>query len=122
MLGEHAFAVLRVEDLEEQLLVDGPFLGRVTELGLELWAHVDVGADVVEAVDVDRHGDLVDQRPERRLVRRRPRRGSRLPLFAGPVVVPHRPRFIRKKQSAQAPPIRAELAVSTNLASEHRRY
>ena len=68
VFGQDPLAVLWVEDLRVQLLVGDPFLHGVAELGLQSWAGVDVGASLVQPVDVDGDRDVLDQRPERHLV------------------------------------------------------
>src|SRR5436190_2802521 len=62
MGGEHALAVVLVEQSREQVGVGLPFLHAVTEEGFDLWAREDVGADRVECVDVDDERELLDQR------------------------------------------------------------
>ncbi len=64
VLGKDAFTVVRMDDLQEVLSVRSPLLGRIAQHGLELRTHEDVGADVVEPVDVDRDRNLLDQRPK----------------------------------------------------------
>ena len=62
MGGEHALAVVLVEQAREQVGVGLPLLHAVAEEGLDLWAREDVGADRVECVDVDDERELLDQR------------------------------------------------------------
>jgi hypothetical protein len=68
VFGEDPLAILGMEDLRVQVLVGGPFLGGVAELGLKPRAGVDVGASLVQSVDVHRDRDVLDQGPKRRLV------------------------------------------------------
>ncbi len=51
--GEHAFAIVRVEQAREQVGVGLPFVDAEAEDRLDLWAREDVRADRVERVDVD---------------------------------------------------------------------
>jgi hypothetical protein len=62
--GENALAVLRMQDLDEQVVVLDPLDDGVAEHVLDLRARVDVRADVVETVDVDREGQLLHERAE----------------------------------------------------------
>jgi hypothetical protein len=60
--GEHALAVVLVEQAREQVGVGLPLLHAVAEEGLDLRTREDVGADRVECVDVDDQRQLLDQR------------------------------------------------------------
>ena len=60
--GEHALAVVRMEEPREQLGVRCPLLDGVAEDRLDLAAREDVRADRVELVDVDDERELLDQR------------------------------------------------------------
>ena len=59
--GEHALAVLGVEQPAEQLRIRGPLVDAVTEHRLDLAAREDVRADRVQLVDVDDERELLDQ-------------------------------------------------------------
>ena len=61
---EDGLAVLRVEDPDEELAITLPLGERVPEHRLDLRAGVDVGALVVDRVDVDDERQLLDERPE----------------------------------------------------------
>src|SRR4029077_20971791 len=60
--GEHAFAILGVEQAREQVGVGLPFVDAETEDRLDLRAREDVRADGVQRVDVDDERELLDQR------------------------------------------------------------
>jgi hypothetical protein len=64
VLGQHALAVVGMNDLDEELLVVGPLLHRVAEHRLELRARVDIRAGLVETVDVDDQRTLFDEGPK----------------------------------------------------------
>ena len=98
VLGEDAFPVVRMDDLQEVLWVRSPLFGRVSEHGLELRAHVDVGADVVEPVDVDRDRDLLDQRAERGGVVKRTRASVCVTHRRAPAMSRQPPRWNGKDQ------------------------
>jgi hypothetical protein len=61
VLGEDALEIVGMDDLEVELRIRRPLVGRVTKYGLEVRTHEDVGADVVEPVDVDSDRNLLDQ-------------------------------------------------------------
>ena len=60
--GEHAVAILRVEEAREELRFGRPVLDAVAQDRLDLPAREDVGADRVDLVEIDDEGELLDQR------------------------------------------------------------
>ena len=63
MRGEDALAILRVEELDEEVAVLDPLVDRVSEQRFDLRARVDVRAHLVQAVDVDGERQALDQHP-----------------------------------------------------------
>ncbi len=63
-LTQHPRAVVGMQALDEELGVGEPFLARVAEQPLDLRADVERRAAVVERVDVDDDGELLDDRTE----------------------------------------------------------
>src|SRR4029450_4144120 len=61
VLGEDALEVVGMDNLEVELRIRRPLVGRVTKYGPEVRTHEDVGADVIEPVDVDSDRNLLDQ-------------------------------------------------------------
>ncbi len=64
--GEDLLPVVGMEERKEELGVLRPLLGREAEHGLDLGARVDVGAHLVEPVDIDGERQLLHERPEPR--------------------------------------------------------
>ena len=60
--SQHALAVVRMQHANEQVAVGQPFLRRVAEQSFDLRAREDVGARLVERVDVDDEWELLDER------------------------------------------------------------
>ena len=63
-IAEHELAVVRVQELDEEPRVGEPLGLRVAEQPLHLGADVDRRAELVELVDVDDEGELLDDRTE----------------------------------------------------------
>ena len=60
-LRDHALAIVRVEDADEEVGVRGPVLGRVAEQLRRLRAHVETRRDRVGRVDVDDQRQALEQ-------------------------------------------------------------
>ncbi len=60
-LAEDALAIVRVQDVDEEVRIGGPLLHRVPEQRLHLRARIDVGRVVRQLVDVDHERELLDQ-------------------------------------------------------------
>jgi len=81
--GEHALAILGMQDLDEEVAVLDPLLDGVAEHLLDLRARVHVRADVVQPVDVDGQRQLLDEHAKagRRSVERGLAAVGRFPLI-----------------------------------------
>ena len=62
MCSQHPLAVIRVQHANEQVRRRQPLLRRIAEKSFDLRAREDVGARLVESVDVDHEWKLLDER------------------------------------------------------------
>ena len=102
--GDRALSVVRVEDPDEELRVAHALERRVADEVLDLRAHVDAGARLVEAGDVHDERELLDEAPvvalgladaDLRLVALGERLGQRRRVVLQPLVaVVERPRHL----------------------------
>ena len=60
--GEHAIAVIRMQSANEEVRIIAPLLDGVAEQRLDLATREDVGAALVQRVDVDDERQLLDER------------------------------------------------------------